>query len=68
MDYSPNLLAQAFVQGAEGVLGLVSSRIGQEFTGRQISHLVRAAAREGYQVLVGAVSSRTLTSGRIQSA
>ncbi len=68
MDYSPNLLAQAFVQGAEGVLGLVSSRIGQEFTGRQISHLVRAAAREGYQVLVGAVSSRTSTSGKIQSA
>ncbi|MDD9948110.1 MAG: LacI family DNA-binding transcriptional regulator [candidate division Zixibacteria bacterium] len=67
MNYSPNLLAQAFVQGTEGVLGLVTNRIGQEFTGRQINHLVRAAAREGYQVLVAAVSSRTASSGKIVS-
>lgn len=67
MDYSPNLMAQAFVQGTEGVLGLVTHRIGQEFTGRQINHLVRAAAREGYQVLVAAVSSRTASSGKIES-
>lgn len=68
MDYSPNLMAQAFVQGTEGVLGLVTNRIGQEFTGRQINHLVRAAAREGYQVLVAAVSSRSASSGRIEGA
>ncbi|MXX02915.1 MAG: LacI family transcriptional regulator [Gemmatimonadetes bacterium] len=68
MDYSPNLLAQAFVQGTEGVLGLVTNRIGQEFTGRQIDHLVQAAAREGYQVLVAAVSSRTASSGKTESA
>lgn len=67
MDYSPNLLAQAFVQGTEGVLGLVTNRIGQETTGRQINHLVRAAALEGYQVLVAAVSSRTASSGKIES-
>ena len=67
MNYSPNLLAQAFVQGTEGVLGLVTNRIGQEFTGRQINHLVRAAAREGYQVLVAAVSSRRASSGKIES-
>ena len=63
MDYSPNLMARAFVQGTEGVLGLVTNRIGQEFTARQINHLVRAAAREGYQVLVAAVPSRTASSG-----
>lgn len=68
MDYSPNLMAQAFVQGTEGVLGLVTSRIGQEFTGRQINHLVQAAARHGYQVLVAAVSSRTASSGQAESA
>lgn len=67
MDYSPNLMAQAFVQGTEGVLGLVAHRIGREFTGRQINHLVRAAAREGYQVLVAAVSSQTASSGKIES-
>jgi len=66
MDYSPNLMAQAFVQGTEGVLGLVTSRIGQEFTGRQINHLVQAAALHGYQVLVAAVSSRTATSGQAE--
>ena len=68
MDYSPNLMAQAFVQGTEGVLGLVTNRIGQEFTGRQISHLVRAAAREGYQVLVAAVPNRTANFRQIESA
>ena len=68
MDYSPNLLAQAFVQGTEGVLGLVTNRIGQEFTGRQINHLVRAAALEGYQVLVAAVSSRRASTGKIERA
>ena len=67
MDYSPNLMAQAFVQGTEGVLGLVTNRIGQEFTARQISHLVRAAARDGYQVLVAAVSSRTAPSTTVSS-
>ena len=67
MDYSPNLMAQAFVQGTEGVLGLVTSRIGQEFTGRQINHLVQAAARHGYQVLVASVSSRTASSGQKRS-
>lgn len=68
MDYSPNLMARAFVQGTEGVLGLVTNRIGQEFTARQINHLVRAAAREGYQVLVAAVPSRTASSGQRQRA
>lgn len=68
MDYSPNLMAQAFVQGTEGVLGLVTSRIGQEFTGRQINHLVQTAALHGYQVLVAAVSSRTATSGKTGGA
>lgn len=67
MDYSPNLMAQAFVRGSEGVLGLVTNRIGQEFTGRQINHLVRAAALQGYEVLVAAVSSRTASSGHSES-
>lgn len=67
MDYSPNLMAQAFVQGTEGVLGLVTNRIGQEITGRQISYIVQAAARHGYQVLVAAVSSRIATSTASES-
>ena len=59
MEYSPNLMAQTFVKGTEGVLGLLTNRIGPEITGRQINHLVRTAGRHGYQVLVAAASGRT---------
>ena len=62
MDYSPNLMAQTFVKGTEGVLGLLTSRIGPEITGRQINHLVRTAGRHGYQVLVAAAAGRTASS------
>lgn len=62
MDYSPNLMAQAFVKGTEGVLGLLTTRHGTEFTRRQINHLVRAAAEYGYQVLIAAVSDQTASS------
>lgn len=68
MNYSPNLMAQAFVKGTGGVLGLLTNRIGQESTGRQINHLVRTAARHGYQVLIAAVSSRKATSVENESA
>ncbi len=59
MDYSPNLLAQTFVKGTGGVLGLLTNRIGPEITGRQINHLVRIAGRHGYQVLVAAAAGQT---------
>ena len=62
MDYAPNLMAQAFVKGTMGVLGLVTGRIGLEITGRQINHLVRTANEHGYQVLVAAVPAGTAAS------
>lgn len=62
MDYSPNLMAQSFVQGEGGVLGLLTNRIGPEITGRLINHLVRAAGRHGYQVIVAAAAGPTASS------
>ncbi|MCY3772604.1 MAG: LacI family DNA-binding transcriptional regulator [Gemmatimonadetes bacterium] len=59
MDYSPNLMAQTFVKGRGGVLGLLANRIGSEIAGRQIHHLVRTAGGHGYQVLVAAAANRT---------
>lgn len=62
MDYAPNLMAQAFVKGTKGVLGLLTGRIRLEITGRQINHLVRIANGQGYQVLIAAVPERTASS------
>ena len=58
MEYSPNLMAQTFVKGTGGVLGLLIDRIGPEIIGRQINHLVRIAGRHGYQILVAAAADR----------
>ena len=50
LDYSPNLMAQGFVTGKTGTLGLQTYRIFQELYAYQADQVLRAADEQGYQV------------------
>jgi len=52
LDYSPNLMAQGFVTGKTGTLGLLTSQIAQETFGKQTEQLLKAADHARYQVIV----------------
>ncbi len=53
MEYTPNLMAQGFVTGKTGTLGLLTYQIAIETFGRQTDHILRMAGKENYQVLMG---------------
>ncbi len=58
LDYSPNLMAQAFVTGRTGTLGLLTYEIAQETIGRQTDRILRETDKQSYQVLIGMAPSR----------
>ena len=52
LDYSPNLMAQAFVTGRTGTLGLLTYQIFLETFGRQTDQILRAADKQKYLILM----------------
>ncbi len=58
LDYSPNLMAQGFVTGRTGTLGLLTYEIFRETFGRQTDQILRAADKQKYQILMGLATSR----------
>ena len=52
MDYSPNLMAQGIVKGRTSTMGLLTYEISREPFGTQADHILRAADKQKYQVLV----------------
>ena len=57
LDYSPNLMAQGFVTGKTGTLGLQTYRIFQELYAYQADQVLRAADEQGYQVLIATMTT-----------
>ncbi len=53
LDYSPNLLAQGFVTGKTDTLGLLTHHISREMSANQIAHIMTAAKRHDYEIVVG---------------
>lgn len=58
LDYSPNLMAQGFVKGRTGTLGLLTYQIFRETFGRQTEQILRETDRRRYQVLIGMAPNR----------
>ena len=52
LDYSPNLMAQGFVTGRTGTLGLQAYRIAEEPYGAQAAQILRVADTHNYQILI----------------
>ena len=52
LDYSPNLMAQGFVTGKTGTLGLQAYGISGETYGAQTDQILRAADTHNYQILI----------------
>ena len=52
MDYNPNLIAQGIVKGRTSTMGLLTYEISREPFGPQADHILRAAERQRYQVLI----------------
>lgn len=64
MQYTPNLMAQGFVTGKTGTLGLLTYQISLETYGNQTEQILRAAERQDYQLLMGMAVHRTSRSSR----
>ena len=58
LDYTPNLLARAFLTGRSGTLGLLTFKIYRETFGSQADQILRAAKRQNYQILVSLAADR----------
>ena len=58
LDYSPNLMAQGFVTGRTGTLGLLTYEIARETVGRQTDRILRETDKQRYQVLIGMAPNR----------
>ena len=58
MDYSPNLMAQGFVTGRTGTLGLLTFQINREMVGSQANCILRAADRRDFQILMSLAAQR----------
>ena len=58
LEYSPNLMAQGFVTGRTGTLGLLTYEIFRETFGRQTDLILQAADKQKYQVLMGLATNR----------
>ena len=52
MDYNPNLMAQGIVMGKTSTLGLLTYEISHELFGTQADHILRAADKHKYQILI----------------
>ncbi len=52
MDYNPNLIAQGIVKGRTSTMGLLTYEISREPFGTQADHILRAADKHKYQVLI----------------
>ena len=52
MDYNPNLIAQGIVKGRTSTMGLLTYEISREPFGTQADHILRAADKQKYQVLI----------------
>ena len=53
LDYSPNLMAQGFVTGRTGTLGLLTCKLFREVYSRQTDQILRAADKQKYHILMG---------------
>lgn len=58
MDYSLNLMAQAFVTGKTGTLGLLTYQISQQVYGNQSEHILQAAGTHNYQIMISTAVRR----------
>lgn len=59
MQYTPNLMAQGFVTGKTGTLGLLTYQISLETYGTQTEQILRVAEKEQYRLLMGMAVDRT---------
>lgn len=58
LDYSPNLMAQGFVTGRTGTLGLLTYQINREISGSQADRILKAADQRDLQILVSLAANR----------
>lgn len=58
LDYTPNLLALGFVTGKTNTLGLLTHHISREMSANQTAHILRAAKRHDYEIVVGVPTDR----------
>ena len=58
LDYSPNLMAQGFVTGRTGTLGLLTYNIFREMFGHQTDRILREADKQKYHILMGMAPNR----------
>ena len=60
LDYSPNLMAQGFVTGRTGTLGLATHEIARHIYSNQTDQIMRAADKQHYQIVMGMGTNREL--------
>ena len=58
MDYSLNLMAQAFVTGKTGALGLLTYEISRQVYGNQTEHILQVADAHSYQIMISTAIRR----------
>ena len=58
LDYTPNLLALGFVTGKTNTLGLLTHHISREMSANQTAHIMTAAKRHDYEIVVGMPTDR----------
>ena len=59
MDYSPNLMAQGFVTGRTGTLGLLTHQVSRATFSSQIDQILQAVNKHNYHIVVGMAVNRT---------
>ncbi len=58
LDYIPNFIAQGFVTGKTGTLGLLTYQISLEMFGRQTNQILQEADKQKYRILMGMAPNR----------
>jgi LacI family transcriptional regulator len=59
LDYSPNLMAQGFVTGKTGTLGLLTHQVSRAIFSSQTNQILKVADKQKYHILVGMAANRT---------
>ena len=59
LDYSPNLMAQGFVTGRTGTLGLLTHQVSRAMFSSQIDQILQAVNKHNYHIVVGMAVNRT---------
>ena len=59
MDYSPNLMAQGFVTGRTGTLGLLTHQVCRAMFSSQTDQILRAVDEQKYHIVVSMAANRT---------